>query len=242
MIKNTLSYCGKTVREHDPDRFLLSLMAPASAREALWALFAFNYEIARARETVSEPLLGRIRLQWWREALQRIYEDIAPPEHPIVTELAWAISLYNLPMVDFETLIAVREFDMEDKPHGDAQSFLDYADKTSTPLTKLCMRVIGGDPDHPSVKIVSVNYALAGLLRAAPFHESQGRRFMPVDACVHNIAAHFTREVRTPSRYLKAMQKLAGLYMQKIEKAGHNPALLEHILFKEIRVLISSIL
>jgi phytoene synthase len=54
------------VRRHDPDRFLTSLFAPPAQRDALLTLYAFNHELARAREVISEPPLALIRLQWWR--------------------------------------------------------------------------------------------------------------------------------------------------------------------------------
>ena len=55
----TISYCGETVRKHDPDRFLLSMFAPPESREALWALYAFNHEIAKTREVVTETQVAR---------------------------------------------------------------------------------------------------------------------------------------------------------------------------------------
>ena len=63
------------VRRHDPDRFLTALFAPPERRDALLTLYAFNHELARAREVVSEPPLALIRLQWWRE----VVEGAAPP-------------------------------------------------------------------------------------------------------------------------------------------------------------------
>src|SRR5947208_3175404 len=68
------SSCMDTVRRYDRDRFLLGLTVPAKRRAALWALFAFNHEIAKTREVVSEPTLGLIRLQWWRDALDQLYQ------------------------------------------------------------------------------------------------------------------------------------------------------------------------
>ena len=73
-MAKTLSYCGQVVRDQDRDRFLLSLFAPADRREALWALFAFNHEIAKTREVVTEMQLGLIRLQWWREQVTNIFK------------------------------------------------------------------------------------------------------------------------------------------------------------------------
>ena len=59
----------------DNDRFLTALFAAAAEREALFALYAFNIEIAKTRETVSEPLIGQMRLQWWRDAIDEIFGD-----------------------------------------------------------------------------------------------------------------------------------------------------------------------
>lgn len=77
-----LSYCGRQVRRYDHDRFLTSLFAPAARREGLLALYAFNVEIAKTAEVVSEAMLGQIRLQWWREAIEALYAG-APPEHEV---------------------------------------------------------------------------------------------------------------------------------------------------------------
>ena len=69
------------IRRHDRDRFQTALFAPAARREALFALYAFNYEIARVREVVTEPMLGRIRLEWWRENIAAAFANgsRAPP-------------------------------------------------------------------------------------------------------------------------------------------------------------------
>jgi phytoene synthase len=56
--KAALSYCAQEVREHDHDRYLTALFAPAAHREAVFALYAYNAEVARTREAVSEPILG----------------------------------------------------------------------------------------------------------------------------------------------------------------------------------------
>ena len=69
------------VRRHDPDRFLTALFAPPEKRDALLTLYAFNHELARAREVVSEPPLALIRLQWWREVVEGAHRrhEVADP-------------------------------------------------------------------------------------------------------------------------------------------------------------------
>src|SRR4029453_13461860 len=67
---SNFAHCEALVREADPDRYWASLFSPAEKRPHLCALYAFNFEIARVRESVREALVGEIRLQWWRDALQ----------------------------------------------------------------------------------------------------------------------------------------------------------------------------
>ena len=73
-----LSAPGEAVRRHDRERYLTALFAPSDRREDLLALYAFNLEVARTRESVREAMLGQIRLQWWRDALDEIQAGSRP--------------------------------------------------------------------------------------------------------------------------------------------------------------------
>src|SRR5580693_257809 len=89
-----LSPVAALVRRHDRDRYQTALFAPADRREALFALYAFNYEIARVRESVTQPMLGQIRLQWWREVVDAAYAGLPPRSHVVAEPLATAIRRY----------------------------------------------------------------------------------------------------------------------------------------------------
>src|SRR5712692_11899062 len=96
------------VHRHDRDRYQTALFAPASRREALLALYAFNYEIARVRESVTEPMLGQIRLQWWREAIAAAFESGPVRNHIVVEPLTAIIRELALSRPHFERLIDAR--------------------------------------------------------------------------------------------------------------------------------------
>jgi NADH dehydrogenase [ubiquinone] 1 alpha subcomplex assembly factor 6 len=171
------------VRRHDRDRFQTALFAPAERREALLALYAFNYEIARVRETVSEPMLGQIRLQWWREVLDAAYAGAPPRQHPVVLPLAAAIREFELSRGYFDRLIDSRERDLADAPPASLAMLEAYAEESSAPLIHLALVVLGkrsGALDALA-RDVGIGYALAGLLRAMPFHAQAGRTYIPVD-------------------------------------------------------------
>ncbi|MFN3614649.1 MAG: squalene/phytoene synthase family protein, partial [Rubrimonas sp.] len=85
-----LSPCAQIVRRGDPDRFLAAMTAPPALRERLFALYAFNIEAARATQ-LSEPMLGHIRLQWWREVLDAAFGGAEPRRHDVAQALTAAI-------------------------------------------------------------------------------------------------------------------------------------------------------
>src|SRR5713101_9720914 len=99
-----LSPVAALVRRHDRDRFQTVLFAPAARREALFALYAFNYEIARVRESVSEPMLGQIRLQWWREVVAAAYAGDPPRQHVVAEPLAAVIRDFALTRSHFDRM------------------------------------------------------------------------------------------------------------------------------------------
>ena len=169
------------LRHHDRDRFQTALFAPAERREALLALYTFNYEIARVRETVTEPMLGQIRLQWWRDVIAAVFAGEPPRHHLVAVPLTAAIHGCGLTRAYFDRLIDTRERDLVDEPPADLAALEDYADGTSSPLVQLALEVLGvRRPEaQETARQVGIAYALAGLLRAMPFHAGAGRCLIP---------------------------------------------------------------
>jgi NADH dehydrogenase [ubiquinone] 1 alpha subcomplex assembly factor 6 len=169
------------VRQHDRDRFQTALFAPARHRQALFALYAFNFEIARVRESVHEPMLGRIRLQWWREAIETAYDGGAPRRHEVVGELTVAIRERALSRLYFDRLIDTREDDLDDGPPATMAALEDYAVGSSSGLIQLALEVLAAATPaaRAAAREIGIAYALAGLIRAMPVHAAMGRRMIP---------------------------------------------------------------
>jgi NADH dehydrogenase [ubiquinone] 1 alpha subcomplex assembly factor 6 len=173
----------RLVRQHDRDRFLTALFAPAAVREDLLALYAFNYEIAKTREVVSEPVLGQIRLQWWRETLDTIYAGGPVRPHEVATPLAAAIRGRGLSREHVEALIAARDLDLGDEAPASLAALEAYAEASSARLVWLALEVLGerGEAAVAAGRAIGIAYALAGLLRALPFHARMKRLYLPRD-------------------------------------------------------------
>jgi phytoene synthase len=171
--------CESLVRAADYDRYLSALFAPADVRPHLLALYAFNYEVARTAESVSQPLVGQIRLQWWRDAVAGLYAGTAL-KHPVVSALGEAITAHALPRPLIDALIDAREADLEPQPFADMAALETYADATSGHVMRLAARVLGaGDRLDALASEAGIAYALAGQLRALPYHAARGRTVVP---------------------------------------------------------------
>jgi len=172
-------YCLDEVRRLDHDRYLTTLFLPAETRADALALYAFNLEIARTREIVSEPLLGQIRLQWWRETIDGIYGG-TPREHPVIEALVTACHRNRLDRQALEALIDARESDLDDSPPSDLDALISYARATSGGLSELVLDAMhGGDPARKAAGQIGTAWALVGLARSVAFHAQSRRLYIP---------------------------------------------------------------
>ena len=265
MSENHL-YLQNQIRQHDSDRYLLSLFVPARYRPALYAVFAFNHEIAKTREVVSETQLGLIRLQWWRERIGEIYDGKPAPEHEVLQGLEAAIGEHGLSQEYFDALVFAREFDLEDVCPSHVDGVIHYADYTGTPLLRLVMQIMGDDPDQDNLYNIAVNYGLIGLIRAVPFFGNQRRCYLPEDLMnkcgvrparlyegkeleglpdiIETLAKHMVLNIKTDNKFLRATQSLAMIYLKQLRSSGYDPfspRMAVPPAFKEIRILISQL-
>lgn len=85
--KISLSYCAQAVRAEDYPHYLATLFVPALAREAVFALLAWNLEVSKIAGSVSEPMIGHIKFAWWREALDDLFAGKPMHGHPVLEAL-----------------------------------------------------------------------------------------------------------------------------------------------------------
>ncbi|MGH6947375.1 MAG: phytoene/squalene synthase family protein [Kiloniellales bacterium] len=176
------TYCADLVRAQDRDRYLACLFAPSARRPALMALYAFNVELARTAEAVSEPLIGEIRLQWWRDALPAIVGG-TPPQQPVAAALAAALVQAPIAAARLEKLIDARALDLSGEPPANLADLERYAEATAGALALLALELLGAKDEaaRAAARALALAWALTGLLRAVPFHAAQRRLYLPAD-------------------------------------------------------------
>jgi phytoene synthase len=218
--------CEYLVRSADKDRWLASLFAPDEPRAHLMALYAFNIEVARIRETVSEPGIGEIRLQWWADSIEQIYHANTP-DHPVAQALAAAIAHGQLDQQSFLNLIEARRFDLYDDPMPDVATLEGYLGETASVLFQMAANILAGPAARGASDVSGfggVAYGLTGLLRALPIHRRRGQMYLPGDMLArHGVSAAEVRAGRvTPglTAVLAELRTHAANRLAQARKAG----------------------
>ncbi len=167
-----LTACARIVERGDPERFLAVMAAPVAARAVLFAIYAFNVEVARAPWASQEPMIAEMRLQWWRDAVAEIATGAVVRRHEVVTPLAAVLDADLAAGLD--DAIAVRRWDIYRDSFDDAAHFERYIDQTSGTLLWLAARSLG-EADESVVRDFGYGVGVANWLRAIPELEARQR-------------------------------------------------------------------
>lgn len=178
----TLSPIGAFARAHDPDRFLCALFAPAERREAIFALIAFNHELARAREAATNPMAALIRLQWWRDAIEEARAGRPARRHEVAGPLHDAVAAGALDPDALIDLADAREAETEEGGFATEQDVVTWLRGTAGGWSAVAGRALGADAGAAEVlRGLGAAYGLAGVLRSVGAHAAQGRCLLPAD-------------------------------------------------------------
>ena len=165
--------CADIVRRGDTPRFQAAMAAPVAARRVLFAIYAFNVEVARAPWVTQEPMIAEMRLQWWADALEEIRAGGTVRRHEVVTPLARVLDAEGAALLS--DLVAARRWDIGREPFADEADFTRYIEATSGNLIRVAARALG-PADEGVLRDAGFALGLANWLRAIPALEAAGRR------------------------------------------------------------------
>jgi len=215
------------VRRHDRPRYYASLFAPAEHRGMLFALFALKTEIARIPALVSEPGLGEIRLQWWREALERI-ADGGTAETPHLAAIGEAVARYRLPIAPLAALIDAHRGDLYADPPATMIDLDGFFGETESALFQLACLVLGekaggeqiGAATAEAAGHAGIAYGLAQRLAVLARDIARGRCIVPADMlAAHGLSAEAMFSAPAPPVAANAVAELADKAENHMEMA-----------------------
>lgn len=223
MDESGIDYCLQQIRRYDRDRYLTVVAAPQHAAADLAVLYAFNLEIALVRDSVSETMLGRIRLQWWREAIAEVYEG-RPRRHAVLESLAALHARTPLLRTTLERMIDARESELDEAVPADLAALESYADATAGDLLRLAAEAAGLAPASgdlaPLIRHVGIGFGLTGIARATLYLAGQRRTMLPESLQrKHGISLDLLYELKPQPGLNAAIAELAAAARHHLDQA-----------------------
>ncbi len=168
------------VKARDRERYWAALFAPAAVRQALFALYAFNAELAHIASAAREPMVAQIRLQWWRDAI-----DLAAPGmktgNPLADALSGAILAYDLPRGRLAAMVAARIPEVTGDPPASLTDLRAALQESEGAVFELAAAILGdtGDAARQAARHAGLAYGLMQRLRTLPLQASRRRLLLP---------------------------------------------------------------
>lgn len=220
------------VRGQDRDRYLSSFFAPDDRRAHLLALYAFNCEILRVRDAVSDPAIGMIRLQWWRDTIEAIYETGHAPGHPVAEALAGAITAGGLPKQALLDLVTAHEFDLFHDRMPGLTELEAYLGEAYSRLIQMAAMILDRDAAAKASEAAGLGGVAQGLalVLGDPGHRDP---FLPPGMDVAAAVAHAQNRLAQALTLLPDLPKsvlpaflplsLTRTYLRAVEKHPDRP-------------------
>jgi phytoene synthase len=215
-------------RAGDYDRYLTVLFAPVEGRPALLALIALNLELARVRDAVVEPMIGQIRLQWWRDALAEALAG-TPRNHEVLQAIAASRDRLDAALI--EEMIDAREIELGEPPATLAE-FERYAAGTSGALAEaMAVALDAKEATQAAARDAGTAFGMIGVLRAVRWQVERGRVLLPADVLAQSGASlDALRRLRPEPALSDAARRIADAALAHLARArsvrGHKAALL----------------
>ncbi|KAH8672714.1 Squalene/phytoene synthase [Tricladium varicosporioides] len=171
-------YCSNLVKKFDSPSYTLQSFIPPSSTDAYLSIRALNIELARIPDVVSNPTVGALRMQFWRDNLTRTFAD-TPPKEPVAILLHHALTSLkarypgistNVMKGWFMKIINTREQYMDNRPYTSMDALEMYAENTYSTLMYLTLAFMplnSMPTDHVASHIGKAT-GIATVLRGLP--------------------------------------------------------------------------
>ncbi len=206
----------------DPDRIRAARLADVDQRDQLLALYAFHAELAKIPELVSEPMIGQIRYQWWRDCLEEIYSGGPVRQHEVSGPLAEMVSQTELSRFHLDQIINGRERDLDPRPFRSIEDAQDYTEATSGALLTAALVMLGAEPRKNAGRA----WGLTGLARGYRYYADTMLKAVTFEQIVASAKlAYNDASAPIPDPALPAIAYVALVpgYLKRMEKSGYDP-------------------
>ena len=168
----------------DPERALALAYAPQSRRAGLAALWLLDERLGGIVASTTDPMVGAIRLAWWREALEEL-DRSPPPAEPLLQEIADTILPHGVSGAELAEIEAGWAVLLEEDPPGD-EVIARHGSLRGGPLFAAASKLLTGSPSEDAAAagegwaLTDLGFRLSGEAGRASARTQAAARFRAI--------------------------------------------------------------
>lgn len=174
-------YCQNKAAASGSSFYYSFRFLPDQKRHAIIALYAFCREVDDVVDETSDENLARVKLQWWREEIQKLFHDT--PTHPVTLALKDHIPHFNLAEELFLEIIDGMEMDLDYDSYPTFKELSLYCYRVASVVGLLTVEIFGYE-DRKTLKYaheLGMAFQLTNILRDVHEDAVRGRVYLPLD-------------------------------------------------------------
>jgi phytoene synthase len=181
-LMNPQDYCQSKAAGSGSSFYYAFRFLPERQRQAITALYAFCREVDDVVDECSDTGVARLKLQWWREEIGRVFES--RPQHPVGLALAAQTGDYNLPREYFLEIIDGMEMDLDRHRYDSYKELSLYCYRVAGVVGLLSAEIFGYR-NRRTLKYATelgTAFQLTNILRDVHEDARRGRIYLPREA------------------------------------------------------------
>jgi phytoene synthase len=174
-------YCQDKAASSGSSFYYSFLFLPPVQRRAITALYAFCREVDDIVDMKGEPDIARIKLNWWREEIARLFEGQA--QHPVTRALTPVIEEFDLPQEQFLEIIDGMEMDLDQHRYASFKELMLYCYRVASVVGLLAAEIFGYRDRH-TLKYahdLGIAFQLTNIVRDVYEDAQRNRIYLPLD-------------------------------------------------------------
>lgn len=174
-------YCQDRTAASGSSFYYSFLLLPRAKREAIIAFYAFCREVDDVVDECREPAVARVKLDWWRAELDRLYAGT--PSHPVSQALLPVIGPHAIDREQLEEIIDGMAMDLDQQRYPDFKSLRLYCHRVAGVVGEVAAAIFGYQ-DHATLKYAArlgLAFQLTNILRDVGEDARRGRIYLPLD-------------------------------------------------------------
>ncbi|XP_076293534.1 NADH dehydrogenase (ubiquinone) complex I, assembly factor 6 homolog sicily isoform X2 [Lasioglossum baleicum] len=168
--------------KHDYENFLCTLALVPAVRSAVFAIRAFNVEVAQVQDHIHDHKIGEMRLKFWSNALNSTFKG-KPPRSPVLLELARILENHSLSIEHFRRLIDVRLEHLRNHTFLDMRALEKYAECSTSSIYYLILEAHSTHSvtaEH-AVTHLGKGHGIINIIRSVPHNAKNRVNMLPQD-------------------------------------------------------------